>query len=122
MNFQPTGYLESVLVTFPKITFPLFWAAILNFCVKHKIAFISETVKDGDISTNFIYPWGSCRVCWQNFVKLIFPLFFVAILKFCIKCKNTFIFETVQDRAILTKILTALMVYWRLFNTCVILY
>ena len=38
------------------------------------------------------------RVHWQLFPKISFPPFLAAILNFCVKRKNKFILETVQDR------------------------
>ena len=38
-------------------------------------------------------------------LSIVFSPFLAAIFNFCIKCKNTFILEMVQDRAILTKYL-----------------
>ena len=74
--------------------------AISNFCLKRKKnAFISETVRDRAISTNF-----TCRLSpgsTGDYPKIILPPFLVAILNFCVKRKNTS--QTVRDRAILTK-------------------
>ena len=41
-------------MTFPKNRLPLLLAAILNFCVKRKITFISETERDRAFSTEFL--------------------------------------------------------------------
>ena len=41
-----------------------------------------------------------------TFCKHLFPQVLVAILNFCVKRKNTFILEIVQDRAISAKVLT----------------
>ena len=38
----------------PKIVFPPLLAAILNFCVNHKNAFISEMERDRAISAKFL--------------------------------------------------------------------
>ena len=43
----------SLLATFPKIVFPLFLAAILNFCIKCKNMFISETGRDAKFTGDF---------------------------------------------------------------------
>ena len=79
--FDPQGICRVYWRLFAKIVFLPLLAAVLNFFVKHKNAFISETEQDRA------------------------PLL-TAILNFCIKCKNVFISETERDRAISTKFLT----------------
>ena len=98
--------MHSVLEIFPKNLFPMpFLAAFLNFCIKCKKAFISETVRDRAISTKFLTHRVSAEFTGNFSQKIFFPPFLVAILNFCIKHK-TFILEIVHDRAILTKFLT----------------
>ena len=102
-NIWPAGYQQSILVTFSQIVFLPLLPAILNFCVKCKNAFISETVLDRVISSNF-WPQDIRRVYWPLFSKMIFPPILAAILNFCVKHKNEFILEMVT--AISTKFLT----------------
>ena len=90
---------------FDKNQFTLFFAAILNFYVKCKNTFISETVPDRGIPTKFL-TLGVYTVICSCLPKMAFPPFLVAILKFCIKCKTVCILETVPDRGILTKFFT----------------
>ena len=54
---------------------------------------------------NILGPQATCRVIWHFFGKNLFPPFLAAILKFCVKHKNAFISEMVQDRVISTKLL-----------------
>ena len=61
-------------------------------------------VRDSD-STTLLTPQGVCFVICQFLSKNVFPPYLSAILKFCRKCENAFIWETVQDRVISTKVL-----------------
>ena len=58
---------------FPKIVFLPFFAAILNFCVKRKIAFILETVQ----FRQMFDPQTIQRVMWRLFPKVVFRLEFL---------------------------------------------
>ena len=82
--------------------------AILNFYVICKNAFISETVRDTAILTNFL----AHRVYAESsatFLQKLFSHHFGGHLEFLHKIrKNAFISETVQDGAISTKFLTRL--------------
>ena len=53
MNFLTCRACVVISWVLPEIIFLPFLAAILKFCVKYKNAFISETVLDRTISTNF---------------------------------------------------------------------
>ena len=81
--------MESVLATFhKKINFPPLLAAILNFCVKYKSAFISETVQDRVISTKSWTRRVSAECTGNILRKSLSRHFLVAILNFCIKQKT----------------------------------
>ena len=67
--------------------------AILNFCVKHKNAFISETVPDRAILTNFFTHRGS------DLKNVEFP-------EFWRKLKMSFISKNVRNRVILNNVCT----------------
>ena len=124
-NFLPAGYTDSHLPIFAKVDFQWYLAAILNFCIKCQSAFISETVWDRVISTNFCI----CRLYGKHknafisetvgdFIEILGlqgvlghlqPFAknrFLAISNVSAKCKNSFISEMVWDRAILTKFFT----------------
>ena len=58
------------------------------------------------ISLKFLTPHGIHRDNWRFFPKIVFLLFLAAILNFCVKRKNAFIPEMVQNRAISAKFLT----------------
>ena len=53
---------------------------------KHKLAFVSLTVRDRGISLKFSTPRVS-RVYWLLFTKITFPPLLAAILNFCVKLK-----------------------------------
>ena len=55
----------------------------------------------------FLTPRLSADSSGISFQKVFSPPVLAAILKFCIKCKNTFMLETVQDRVISVTILTS---------------
>ena len=53
--FDPqAGYQQSELVTFPQNHFAAIFGGHLEFCVKHKNAFISETMLDRAISLKLL--------------------------------------------------------------------
>ena len=64
-------------------------AAILNFRQKHKIAYISLTVRDRAISAKFSTPGHLSNIYCQNFKKIFVFRKMVAILNFWIFGKNT---------------------------------
>ena len=66
---------------FPKNIFQLFLATILNFWVKGKYAFISETVRDRAILANFTPP-GYLQSHLAIFPKNHFPTIFCGHLEF----------------------------------------
>ena len=80
--------------------------AILNFWVKCKNAFISETERDRATLMKFL----THRVCDKStgdfYQKKIFRPLLAAILNFCVKHKSPIISEMERDRAISTKFLT----------------
>ena len=87
------------------MTFPKILAAILNFCVKRKNKFISETEQDRPISTKFLTHRVFAESINEFSPKKVFPPLLAAILNFCVNRKRVFILETEQDRSILTKFL-----------------
>ena len=97
--FDPQGVCGVYWQLFAKIVFPPLLAAILNFCVKRKNVFISETERDRAISKKFLTHRES-GVYWRLFAKIVFPPLLAAILNFCIKHKSVFFSETERDRAI----------------------
>ena len=103
-NFWLPEYQQSTGDFSPKIVFPPFLVAILNFCVKGKNAFISKWCEMERFCWNFLslrYPQS-----WLGtFSKNCFP-FLAAILNFCVKRKNAFILETMRDRPISSKFFT----------------
>ena len=78
----------------------------MNFCVKCKNTFVSETVRDRVILTKFLTPRVSAESPSDFSPKIVFPPFLAAILNFSIKCKNAFISEMERHRVILMKFLT----------------
>ena len=78
----------------------------LEFLHKCKNAFISKTERDRMISTKFLTSRVSAESTGDHSPKNRFPATLVAILNFCLKCKNVFISETERHRAISTKFLT----------------
>ena len=68
-NFNP--WVSTVIWHFcPKIVFPAILAAILNFCVKHKNAFISETRPDRAIlMTPRVYTESLANFCQKLFSR-----------------------------------------------------
>ena len=69
------------------------------------------------ISMKFLTPRLSTESSDISFQKLFSPPVLAAILKFCIKCKSTFILETVWDRVVSVEILTSKIssVNWQVF-------
>ena len=60
-----------------------------------------------------------CRVYWRVIAEIVYSPLLVAILNFCVKCKDVFISEMEQVRVILTKLLShrdICIVYWRGFT------
>ena len=85
--FIPTEYLHSLLWTFCKNFFPTPLMAILNVCVRHKNAFISEMVKARAILTKFL----TSRVCVQSTGKFLpnnFHATFGGRLEFLLKMQE----------------------------------
>ena len=72
------------LVTFSKNRFPPFLVAILNFCIKCKNAFISETVRDSDFNQHFV----SAESTGNFFPKNCFPAIFGGHLEFLCNAKK----------------------------------
>ena len=73
-------------ILFQKSFSPLFLAAILNLCVKHKNEFISVTVQDRAILTKFLIP----RISGDSSATF-FQKSFSATLNFCVKSQNAFV-------------------------------
>ena len=73
--FDPQDTHRIICNCLPKFVFSPFLATILNFCIKCKNAFISETVCDGAILMKFL----TRRVCTESavtFAKNCFPSIF----------------------------------------------
>ena len=105
--FTCTVHTESTGDFSQKITFSPFLAAILNFCVKHKNAFILETVRDRAISMKILTHRVSAE-CSGDITQNRFPAIYgghleflrkmqkgiylwngeSGILKFCVKLKK----------------------------------
>ena len=81
-------------------------AAILNFRIFHKNAYISKTVLDRAISTKFLTQRVISVENLSQFSKNFVSPNMAAILNFRIFHKNAYISKTVLDRAISTKFLT----------------
>ena len=103
---------------FTKIAFPPLLAAILNFCVKCKSAFISETVQDGAILTKFLI----CRVYMQSllatFCKNRFPATFSNHFEFLCKMQKCIYLANGSRYSDFDEILDSqgiCRVYWRHF-------
>ena len=77
----------AAILTFREIFVPPFLAAILNFCVKHKNAFISEMVQDREILTKLF----SHRVFTESIGTFSHKSFFrpilASILNICVNTK-----------------------------------
>ena len=93
--FDPQGMCRVYWRLFAKITFPPLLAAILNFYVKRKSAFILETVRHRAISMKFWTHKVSAQSAGDFMQKIAFLPLLSAILNFCVKHKSTFISETV---------------------------
>ena len=83
-NFDPQGIRRVYWQLFLKMVFSPFLAAILNFCVKHKNAFISETVPERAISTKFLST-GDQQSLLAMFLKNSLPANFGSHLEFLCK-------------------------------------
>ena len=97
--FILVGYRNEKFATDPARIFGAIW----NFCVKGKPIYLRNGARYSDFDEIFD-PQVICIVFWLLFPKVVFPPYFAAILNFSIKCKNTFISETVRDRAISLKL------------------
>ena len=91
----PPGYPQRQLAFFPKNRFPTVLGAILNFCVKQKNTFISETVQNRAFSAKFL-TLGVSAESSGGFTQKLFSLRFGGHLKFLRKIKNAFISETLH--------------------------
>ena len=95
--FDPQGICTVYWRLFPKIIFPPLLAGILNFCVKCKNIFISETVPDRAILIKFL----TRRVYTESaatFAKNCFPTIFAFFMtNFCVKMQKLIILETMRQ-------------------------
>ena len=82
--FGPKGTRRAIWRLFPKIVFPPFLLAILNFCVRHKKAFILEGVQDRAISVKFLSPRVSAESSGDIFQKNRYLVYFGIMVYFCI--------------------------------------
>ena len=82
--FDPQGIGRVNWQFFPRIVFPTFLAAILNFCVKRKNPVIRETVRQSDFSEIFGPP-GYSPSKMAIFPKNHFPAIFGGHLEFLCK-------------------------------------
>ena len=94
-------------VTFPKYRFPTTFGNHLEFLRKTKKQLSRISEQDTMISPKFLTRRLSAESTGNFLQNNILPPLLVAILNFCVKCKNVFISETERDRAISTKFLTS---------------
>ena len=103
---------------FRKTCFPVILAAILNFSIKHKSAFISEMVWDRAISTKFCTHRVSAECTGNILQKSLSRHFLVAVLNLCVKRKTHLSgkqFEIVWFQQ-MSDLQVICWVYWWLFT------
>ena len=97
--------MARIVLFYSKPLVPIIFAAILNFCVKHKNAFFFELVRDTAILNEFYSLESVCKMmCQFFFSKYQSPAILGAHLEYVCKMQNIFLSEMVQDRVVWTNV------------------